>query len=154
MRFRIRRQALVIAVAVVAVLLTPTAQANVVDPPPGALGMSAPACSEEDCLGQDPLVTRCASDAYTPKNGWRDLAGGGYLEHRYSPRCHASWTRVSRSTNGDVISVENTQERRHGATIATSGVTEWTGMVPNRWGLDEARACAFSRQVPTCTDWY
>ncbi|WP_016697072.1 DUF2690 domain-containing protein [Actinoalloteichus spitiensis] len=155
MRLRIRRQAFVIALAVVAVLLTPTAQAVDVDQVrTGAVGLSAPACSEEGCLGQDPLVTRCATDAYTPKNGWLELAGGGYLEHRYSPRCHASWTRISRSANGDVISVENSGARRHGARIAASGVTEWTGMVPNRWGVDEARACAFSLQVPTCTDWY
>ncbi len=110
---------------------------------PAAFANSGPSCWGASCRGKAPQANGCSHDAITlartPKAG---TAGAGYnqvTELRYSPACHAYWSRVtSRLSPGDVKFTR----------AALQGHVSWTRVV--NWGSRQAISKMWTGPATAC----
>ena len=106
----------------------------------------AASCYDATCKGKNPSTQGCGADAYTMDSFVDDPL---YVELRYSPACHAAWTRVSTpsGTQGAVCNTEFAQIRGYDAADVRKGVYGVQAVCPGQtftvmWPFsDWVRAC-------------
>lgn len=108
---------------------------------------AALSCWGNGCYKGDPEVYGCAADART------EVSGNGYpgfLELRYSPACHAAWTRLSNDAHqGDPMGIQWADAGEYQAWYIHAGYDYgWTNMVGAQSG-QVLYACG----PDTCLKW-
>jgi hypothetical protein len=131
---RLLTRTLIIALLLAAVLVAVA---------PAAFANGGPSCWGASCRGKAPQANGCSHDAITlattPHPG---TAGAGYnqfTELRYSPACHAYWSRVtSRLAHGDIKFTRASIQGHVPATRVTN------------WGSSQAISKMWTRPATAC----
>ncbi|MFE9747175.1 DUF2690 domain-containing protein [Saccharothrix saharensis] len=122
-----------------------------------AFANAAATCYGSTCTGQDPNARGCAADART----LAEYTYSARFELRYSPACHAAWTRVTSATTYNTIfaqingyttkptSIGAPAARTYGAQVV-AGQT-WTAMVSFDYWVRGCTATWFTATPHTCT---
>lgn len=111
---------------------------------------SAAGCWGNSCTGKGPQVQGCATGA-------RTIDEFSYLrvrfELRYSPRCHAAWTRVTSPQHHNTLFG---QIRGGGHVYGVQAVSgqSWTRMIGFNHRVRTCRAVWFNAQPNECTAWH
>ncbi len=119
---------------------------------PGALGAfgstasAAVRCHDSGCNGKSPVWMGCERDAVSLNLVvFEDHASGGTFGRqvvtlRYSPRCKASWSRVTASAGGTAAVTKNVAFiNRHSST--TKRTVTGPGSIYSKMRSGKARAC-------------
>ncbi len=107
---------------------------------------SAVGCRDSRCNGKSPVLMGCDRDAVSLNSVvFEDHASGGTFGRqvvtlRYSPRCKASWSRVT-ATAGGTASVTKNAAFINRYSSSTKRMTTGLGTVSSKMRSGKARAC-------------
>jgi hypothetical protein len=111
---------------------------------------SAAGCRAGSCTGKDPQVQRCAADAQTIDEF---TVGRARVELRYSPRCHAAWTRVTSPQHYNTIFGQIRGGGHVYGVQATQG-QHWTKMIGRNHQVRACYAIGHTASPSGCTRWH
>lgn len=114
---------------------------------PAAFASSGPGCWGAGCRGKSPVVQGCGKDAYTvaSKSNSHQI-----VQLRYSPACHAYWSRTFSKLSPHNIKFTRAAIKGH---VSATRVVNWGGVrAISRMWTGPATACGVS--VSKSNPWF